>query len=268
VLVNYDLPWNPMKVEQRIGRIDRLGQQRPVIRVLSFAYKDTVEQDVFFTVGTRINLFQGIVGRLQPILSRLPRGFEELALLDKEARATARQRFLADLEQQVRDADESGFDIDATVEGSLDLPLLPEPALTLRDLDRTLQIARARPPEVDFRPLDTRSYGIGLPGGAPIRVTTDPGVFEFSSDNFQLFSPGGEAFGAFYVEGASEGAAGRGIAWMVQRPGAEPEFVVETRFGPRTVGSFEELLAALDVIGEPCEFPLANWPGVRGQVIA
>lgn len=37
VLVNYDLPWNPMKVEQRIGRIDRLGQSRPVIRVLSFA---------------------------------------------------------------------------------------------------------------------------------------------------------------------------------------------------------------------------------------
>jgi hypothetical protein len=152
VLVNYDLPWNPMKVEQRSGRIDRLGQPRPVIRVLSFAYKDTVEQDVFFTVGNRIILFQGIVGRLQPILSRLPRRFEELALLDRDARETARQRFLADLEQQVRDADESGFDIEVTVEGSLDLPSLPEPALTLRDLDRAIQIARARPPEVDFRP--------------------------------------------------------------------------------------------------------------------
>ena len=175
VLVNYDLPWNPMKVEQRIGRIDRLGQPRPVIRVLSFAYKDTVEQDVFFTVGNRINLFQGIVGRLQPILSRLPRRFEELALLDRDQRETARQRFLADLEQQVRDADESGFDIDATVEGSLDLPSLPEPALTLRDLDRAIQIARARPPEVDFRPLDPGSYGIGLPGGEPTRVTTDAG---------------------------------------------------------------------------------------------
>ncbi len=34
------------------------------------------------------------------------------------------------------------------------------------------------------------------------------------------------------------------------------EFVLATRFGPRTVGSFEELLAALDVIGEPSEFPL------------
>lgn len=268
VLVNYDLPWNPMKVEQRIGRIDRLGQQRPVIRVLSFAYKDTVEQDVFFTVGTRINLFQGIVGRLQPILSRLPRRFEELALLDRDAREAARHRFLADLEQQVRDADESGFDIDVTVEGSLDLPVLPEPALTLRDLDRAIQIARARPPVVDFRPLDPGSYGIGLPGGEPTRVTTDAGVFEFSSDNFQLFSPGGDAFGAFYVDGAGGSAEGRGIAWMVQRLGAAAEFVVATRFGPRTVGSFEELLAALDVVGEPGEFPLADWPGVTVSVVA
>jgi hypothetical protein len=121
---------------------------------------------------------------------------------------------------------------------------------------------------VDFRPLDPASYGIGLPGGAPTRVTTDAGVFELSSDNFQLFSPGGDVFGAFYVEGAADGTGGRGIAWLVQRPGAEAEFVVATRFGPRTVGSFEELLTALDVVGEPCEFPLADWPGVGVSVIA
>jgi hypothetical protein len=55
---------------------------------------------------------------------------------------------------------------------------------------------------------------------------------------------------------------------MVQRPGVEAEFVVATRFGPRRVRSFEELLAALDVVGEPCEFPLADWPGVMASVIA
>jgi hypothetical protein len=102
----------------------------------------------------------------------------------------------------------------------------------------------------------------------PTRVTTDAGVFEFSSDNFQLFSPGGDAFGAFCVDGAGGGADGLGIAWMVQRPGAEAELVVATRFGPRTVGSFEELLAALDVVGEPSEFPYAEWPGVSVSVIA
>lgn len=125
------------EIEQRIGRIDRLGQERPVVRILNFAYKDTVEQDVFFTVGTRINLFHGIVGRLQPILSWLPRRFEELTLSDREAREAARQRFLADIEQQVRDVEQEGFDINATVEDSLELPPVAETPLSLRDLDRT-----------------------------------------------------------------------------------------------------------------------------------
>jgi hypothetical protein len=267
VLVNYDLPWNPMKVEQRIGRIDRLGQKRPVIRVLSFAYKDTVEQDVFFTVGSRIRLFQGIVGKLQPILSRLPRSFEELALLDKDAREAARSRFLVDLEQQVRDAEEGGFDIDATVEGSLDLPPLPEPALTLRDLDGAIQMARARPPQLEFRALDAGSYEIGIPGAPPVRVTTDAEAFDFSSDNLQFFSPGGEVFGRFTLESREAGAGGPGIAWLAQRADGEVEFVVATRFGPRTVGSFQELLAALDMVGEPCEFPLADWPGVTARAV-
>jgi hypothetical protein len=121
---------------------------------------------------------------------------------------------------------------------------------------------------VDFRPLDPGSYGIGLPGGEPTRVTTDAAVFEFSSDNFQLFSPGGDAFGAFCVDGAGGSAEGRGIAWMVQRPGAAAEFVVATRFGPRTIASFEELLAALDVVGEPTDFPYTDWPDVTASVIA
>jgi SNF2 family DNA or RNA helicase len=53
-LVNYDMPWNPMKVEQRIGRIDRLGQQHESIRIINLHYSDTVEADVYTALGQRI----------------------------------------------------------------------------------------------------------------------------------------------------------------------------------------------------------------------
>ena len=138
VLVNYDLPWNPMKVEQRIGRIDRLGQQHKRIRVLNFAYKDTVEEDVFFAVGSRINLFEGIVGRLQPILSRPPKRLEELSLASRETRDAERQRFIAELGRQVDDAQRSGFDIGATSADTLELPVLPQSPVCVQDLDRVL----------------------------------------------------------------------------------------------------------------------------------
>lgn len=67
-LVNYDLPWNPMKVEQRIGRIDRYGQKRPTIRIYSFVLEDTIEQRILARLYTRIGIFEDSIGDLEPIL--------------------------------------------------------------------------------------------------------------------------------------------------------------------------------------------------------
>ena len=79
-LVDYDMPWNPMRVEQRIGRIDRLGQQHPVIRVVNLHYEERVETDVYRALRTRIGLFESVAGRLQPILARLPGAISKAAL--------------------------------------------------------------------------------------------------------------------------------------------------------------------------------------------
>ncbi|TYL37430.1 ATP-dependent helicase [Natronococcus pandeyae] len=70
IMVNYDLPWNPMKVEQRIGRIHRIGQKREVY-VFNMALENTIEEYVLDRLYHKIDLFQQTVGELSAILTRL-----------------------------------------------------------------------------------------------------------------------------------------------------------------------------------------------------
>lgn len=68
VIVNYDLPWNPMKVEQRIGRLDRIGQVHEKIFVVNFHVPGTIETDIFERLYQRIGVFEESIGELEPIL--------------------------------------------------------------------------------------------------------------------------------------------------------------------------------------------------------
>jgi SNF2 family DNA or RNA helicase len=67
VLVNYELPWNPMVVEQRIGRIHRIGQTRDA-HIISLAADDTIEAYVLKLLDQKIKLFELVVGELDVIL--------------------------------------------------------------------------------------------------------------------------------------------------------------------------------------------------------
>ena len=46
-MVNYDLPWNPMVVEQRIGRIDRFGQESPIVHIYNMIVKGSIQEDIY-----------------------------------------------------------------------------------------------------------------------------------------------------------------------------------------------------------------------------
>ena len=70
-LINYDLPWNPMRVEQRIGRIDRIGQNNPVVKIINYAYEDSVDGDIYEELENRLDLFEDVVGPMRPVLNSL-----------------------------------------------------------------------------------------------------------------------------------------------------------------------------------------------------
>tara|TARA_R110002124_G_scaffold8655_6_gene45785 strand:- start:3265 stop:6288 length:3024 start_codon:yes stop_codon:yes gene_type:complete len=67
-VVNYDLPWNPMRVEQRIGRIDRLGQTAERISIINLYVENTIEDRVLMRLYDRIDVFRESIGDLEEIL--------------------------------------------------------------------------------------------------------------------------------------------------------------------------------------------------------
>lgn len=89
-MVNYDLPWNPMKVEQRIGRIDRNGQKSEAIVIVNMITEGTIEQEIYDRCLTRIGVFENSIGDCEDILGELTQEIENIShsfILTKEERA-------------------------------------------------------------------------------------------------------------------------------------------------------------------------------------
>lgn len=72
-MINYDLPWNPMRLEQRIGRIHRFGQEHDV-KIYNFAIQDTIEDHIMKMLYEKIEMFKNAVGDLDHILEQIPGG--------------------------------------------------------------------------------------------------------------------------------------------------------------------------------------------------
>ncbi len=80
-LINYDLPWNPMKIEQRIGRVHRFGQTREVF-VFNLCTNLSLEARILKVLNEKIRMFELVVGEVGSILGNLEDGdqFESLVL--------------------------------------------------------------------------------------------------------------------------------------------------------------------------------------------
>lgn len=77
-LVNYDLPWNPMVVEQRIGRIDRFGQKAAMVHIYNLVVSNSIQEVIYNRLLDRIGVFQGVIGDLEMILEENGELFKQL----------------------------------------------------------------------------------------------------------------------------------------------------------------------------------------------
>jgi hypothetical protein len=204
-LVNYDLPWNPMRVEQRIGRIDRLGQKHDTVRIVNLHYRDTVESDVYVSLGKRINLFQQVIGRLQPILASVPRLISETVLLGQASDPESRGNLTARIESEAKAAATSGFDLDSAIDEDFTEPARESSPLSLDDLDLVIHGTGVLPPGIEIHAMGAREYSYLSPGMPEhLRVTTDAAYYEEHSESVELWSPGNPLFPT--VEIAADGA--------------------------------------------------------------
>lgn len=107
VLVNYDLPWNPMKLEQRIGRLDRIGQESKEIYIYNFFLEGTIETDIIFALNKRINLFEESIGVLEPIIGKIEKEIKEIVFIENEGRKRKKLNdFYRNLDEQFQKAKE------------------------------------------------------------------------------------------------------------------------------------------------------------------
>ncbi len=158
-VINYDLPWNFMRVEQRIGRVDRIGGQ-PQVEVTNLSYKGTVEDDILRRIEDRLHWFTTVVGNAQPVLASMESAMQRAALgqitpahavneieqMDRQAKASPVK--LADLDAVPRHTDplQPAMDLDGLKEALLQITpcaerLSPHPDIEgawLLDLDGTI----------------------------------------------------------------------------------------------------------------------------------
>jgi ERCC4-related helicase len=192
VIINYDMPWNPMRVEQRIGRIDRIGQRFETVWVSNYFYQDTVEAIVYQRLGDRISWFEDVVGSLQPILHQVGRTIERAAMLKGKERKKRLQEEIAEIRREIELKSAEGLNLEEFITEEFDTVQTPSP-VTLHEIEKVLVSSEALGKCFRAHPEWPGVYLLTW-AGEEIAVTFSPEIFDLYPNTVQLLSYGNPLF--------------------------------------------------------------------------
>lgn len=194
-LFNYDMPWNLMRVEQRIGRIDRIGARREDVLVSNYFYADTVEEQVYKGIAEDYGDFTNIVGDAAPVLAAVEKVIEQLTLSDKTS--SAELDFEVEKIRQeidtVKNQPVSNGDLGEPADrGAVKEPPRLESPITCQELQRILTSNALTGPR--FTRDDSRSgiFWLTPPAGIQHRVSFEEGRGTARAEDYDIDRKGAQ----------------------------------------------------------------------------
>jgi hypothetical protein len=248
VLINFDVPWNPMRVEQRIGRIDRIGQTHKKVWIRNYFYEESVEATIYRRLEDRITWFETVVGELQPILARIATAIRDLAMSKGAERARRMEDVLRELREQLQAREVAGLDIDRYLEETVTLPRERKPPVSLADLEVLFLKSRVHGGRFKPHPTIGGAYVLSW-RGEEVGITFDPAVFDQHPSSLRLLSFGDEIFAAL-LEGVAApiptADAGRVIRCAAEANGCHRAYFSDVGGDLVGVENFGALRAAVE----------------------
>lgn len=185
-LFNYDMPWNLMRVEQRIGRVDRIGAAYELVTISNYFYADTVEQSIYTSIKDDFGDFTEIVGDAQPVLAATEQAIKTAAMTGDRSQV---QAAIQQIKDKVKVATGGDVRMSDAEERTIAIPEL-HPTATLDDLANAMRGNRALGDWLTPDPTEPGVWELRLPGTPPRLIGFDRKTVDSSTRDVALFTWG------------------------------------------------------------------------------